>query len=54
MGGSVSGKEPGEAATGRAMWTYTYKWGDKPITGIKGRHQPEGPQNFNSRVFWGV
>ena len=40
-----------EAATGRALWTYTYKWGDKPITGIKGAR---GLALGDGRVYMGT
>jgi len=40
-----------EAATGRALWTYTYTWGDKPITGIKGAR---GLALGDGRVYMGT
>ena len=39
-----------EAATGKELWNYTYKWGDKPIGGIKGAR---GLAYSDGRVYMG-
>ncbi len=39
-----------DAATGKELWNYTYKWGEKPIGGIKGAR---GLAYADGRVFMG-